>query len=137
MYRVGGTRATDWAALAHAYGSAGEVPDLLDAIAAGVEPAAGDAVGELFALLYHQGSTYPATDAALPYLVDLAVDGPAAHRAAIVTFLGQLAREDGTHPLVGRHADRMSTLLADPDPRVRQAAVWLLAEYERAAVFAD
>jgi hypothetical protein len=118
----------DWSALEHAYGPADEVPELLAAIAAGVEPAAGEAVSELFTLLYHQGSTYSATEAALPALVDLAMTG-VAHRPAIVMFLGSLAREDHTHPLIGEYEDRLIDLIDDPDAEVREPAAWLLADY--------
>lgn len=118
----------DWGTLEHAYGPADEVPGLLAAVAAGVEPAADEAVSELFTLLYHQGSTYDATEAALPALVDLALTG-VAHRPAIVRFLGSLAREDHTNPLIDAHLDRLIDLVDDPDPEVREPAAWLLAEY--------
>ena len=118
----------DWSTLEHAYGPADDVPELLAAIDAGVEPAAGEAVSELFTLLYHQGSTYSATEAALPTLVDLALTG-AALRPAIITFLGSLAREDHTHPLIGEYRDQLIDLLDDPDAEVREPAAWLLADY--------
>ena len=118
----------DWSALEHAYGPAEDVPQLLAAITAGVEPAAGEAVSELFTLLYHQGGTYSATEAALPALVDLALTG-LAYRPEIIAFLGSLAREDHTHPLIGAHQDRLIDLLDDPDAEVREPAAWLLADY--------
>ncbi len=117
---------TDWSSLEHAYGAAGEVPDLLAAIAAGDDP---DAVSELFTVLYHQGSTYSATGAAIPVLADLALTGPAEHRPSIIRFLGDLAREDHTHPLVGEHSDRLEVLLVDAAAAVREPAAHLLAEY--------
>ncbi len=120
---------TDWAALSHAYGPANDVPELLAAISAGVGPDAQEALEELFTVLYHQGSTYPATEEALPYLVDLALDGPPEHRPSLTSFLGSLAREDATHPLVGRHVDRLTALLDDDLAAVREPAAWLLAEY--------
>jgi HEAT repeat protein len=119
----------DWSTLEHAYGPADEVPELLAAIAAGEEPTADEAVSELFTLLYHQGSTYSATEAALPALVDLALTGPAAHRPAFIAFLGSLAREDHTHPLIGAYRARLVDLLDDPDAEVREPAAWLLADY--------
>jgi HEAT repeat protein len=119
---------TDWSALEHAYGPADEVPELLAAVAAGVEPAAGEAVSELFTLLYHQGSTYSATEAALPVLVDLALTGPG-WRPSIIAFLGSLAQEDHTHPLIGVHRDRLIDLLDDPDAEIREPAGRLLAAF--------
>jgi HEAT repeat protein len=118
----------DWGALNHAYGPADDVPELLADIAAGTEPAAGEAVSELFTLLYHQGGTYSATDAAIPALVDLALSD-SAWRPSIIGFLGSLAREDHTHPLIGEHLDRLVDLLDDPDAEVREPAAWLLGDF--------
>jgi HEAT repeat protein len=118
-------RVTDWSTLEHAYGAADEVPDLLAAIAEGDDPGA---VSELFTVLYHQGNTYSATEAAIPALVDLALTGPAQHRASIVRFLGALAREDQI-PVVVEHSERLEVLLVDAAAAVREAAAYLLAEY--------
>lgn len=57
----------DWASLNHAYGSAEDVPDQLRAIAKGDEEAFSDAFGNL----WHQGTVYSATAAAVPFLIGL------------------------------------------------------------------
>lgn len=59
----------DWTNLRHAYGSAGDVPDLLNSLT----PDPADEVwGELWSRICHQGSVYSASFAALPALADAA-----------------------------------------------------------------
>ncbi|MFJ8433163.1 hypothetical protein ACIQ9P_17875 [Kitasatospora sp. NPDC094019] len=61
---------TDWSRLSHAYGSAEDIPALLDLIEA--EPSA-ERWSELWSALCHQGSVYSASFAALPRLTAIAV----------------------------------------------------------------
>lgn len=60
----------DWSRLNHAYGSASDLPRLFDEI--GDPELADEAWEELWASLYHQGSVYTASFAALPVLTDIA-----------------------------------------------------------------
>jgi hypothetical protein len=60
----------DWSRLKHAYGSASDLPRLFDEI--GDPELAEVAWEELWASLYHQGSVYTASFAALPVLTDIA-----------------------------------------------------------------
>lgn len=60
---------TDWSQLSHAYGSAEDIPALLDRIAS--EPNA-ERWSNLWSALCHQGSVYSASFAALPWLADVA-----------------------------------------------------------------
>ncbi|MFE3608667.1 hypothetical protein [Streptomyces goshikiensis] len=60
---------TDWSRLTHAYGSAEDVPALLNRIAA--DPTSEHWNG-LWSALCHQGNVYSASFAALPWLVDVA-----------------------------------------------------------------
>jgi hypothetical protein len=60
----------DWSHLKHAYGSASDLPQLFDEVG---DPELADvAWEELWASLYHQGSVYTASFAALPVLADIA-----------------------------------------------------------------
>ncbi|WP_328357805.1 hypothetical protein OG800_19470 [Streptomyces sp. NBC_00445] len=60
----------DWSRLKHAYGSACDLPRLFDEIG---DPELADEAWEvLWASLYHQGSVYTASFAALPVLTDIA-----------------------------------------------------------------
>jgi len=73
----------DWASLTHAYGPATDVPGQLRALA-GPESAA--ALEALYGNIYHQGTTYPASAAAVPFLFELA---PA--RPEVISLLASMA----------------------------------------------
>ncbi|MCN9244151.1 hypothetical protein NGF19_25790, partial [Streptomyces sp. RY43-2] len=60
---------TDWSRLSHAYGSAQDIPMLLDRIASEPKP---ELWSDLWSALCHQGSVYSAGFAALPWLADMA-----------------------------------------------------------------
>ncbi|MFJ5985487.1 hypothetical protein [Lentzea sp. NPDC092896] len=95
---------TDWSVLHHAYGTAEDIPALLDRAATDDQ----EAWSELWSALCHQGSSYTASYAALPHLaeigsldavllaVGIVADGPdevrTEHAAAIAT-LGTRANE--------------------------------------------
>ncbi len=66
-----GLDSIDWASLRHAYGSAGDVPELLRALASRNEKRRQNALNELFGNIWHQGTVYPATAAAVPFLYEL------------------------------------------------------------------
>ncbi|MFS8096598.1 hypothetical protein LFM09_05605 [Lentzea alba] len=92
---------TDWSALSHAHGSAENIPGLLDRVATTNDQ---DAWSELWGALCHQGSTYPASYAALPHLA--AIDDV----QAVVLAGGIVA--DGGDEVRAEHAAAISTLLA-------------------------
>ena len=66
-----GIDSIDWASLRHAYGSAADVPELLGALASSDEEKRKKAIYELFGNIWHQGTVYPATEAAVPFLYEL------------------------------------------------------------------
>ncbi|MFF4733909.1 HEAT repeat domain-containing protein [Streptomyces mirabilis] len=134
----------DWASMEHAYGSAEEVPALLTALRS---PDAGErhkALDRYYGAVHHQGSVYPPTAASLPFLYELAADGAAPDRAAVVALLVSIGREsldrgfesDGTkieyYPPMGcaqavaflrERGAEFAELARDPDPDVRLAAI--------------
>ncbi|MFF9172417.1 HEAT repeat domain-containing protein, partial [Streptomyces sp. NPDC014796] len=134
----------DWASMEHAYGSAGEVPALLWALRSPEAEERRKALDRFYGAVHHQGSVYPPTAAALPFLLELANDGATPERAAVVALLVSIGREslergfedDGTeieyYPpmgcaqavafLRGRGA-QFAELARDPDPDVRLAAI--------------
>ena len=61
----------DWSALTHAYGPAADVPELIRALAASDRQARKDAYWELYGNIFHQGTRYPATAPAVPFLLEL------------------------------------------------------------------
>ncbi|HEU5024901.1 MAG TPA: hypothetical protein VFV01_08260 [Spirillospora sp.] len=118
----------DWSALRHAYGSAGDVPGLLRAIADERDPST-DAVGELDARIYHQGGfVCDAATAALPYLVELVASPGTADRIGLLDLLGRLVHEANAVPGVdpgwpdawAAALPRLLALLDDPDAAVRR-----------------
>jgi hypothetical protein len=62
----------DWSRLSHAYGAADDVPDLLRTLAEANPDTIADAWWDMYSALFHQGSVYSATAAAVPFLVGLA-----------------------------------------------------------------
>lgn len=80
-----------WSTLEHAYGTAEDTPQRLRALAEGDDAARADARYWLGASIHHQGTIYPATPPAVPFLVRLAADRGVKDRPWIVHFLADLA----------------------------------------------
>ncbi|WP_328492837.1 HEAT repeat domain-containing protein [Streptomyces sp. NBC_00414] len=81
----------DWAGLSHAYGSAEDVPGQIRALCGEDEAARKKAFGSLFSNIFHQGSRYRASPAAVPFLARIAVAGPPAAREETMWLLTRLA----------------------------------------------
>ncbi|GGR33087.1 HEAT repeat domain-containing protein [Streptomyces netropsis] len=128
----------DWAELEHAYGPADDVPGLLRAagsVDAGVRD---EALEELFSSLCHQGSIYSATAAAVPFVAELAVDGPG-DRLALLWLLHGAADGTGREYQQVRRAVAVALpallgLAADEDPDVRRTMVWIVTACEEASL---
>ncbi|MFF1795374.1 HEAT repeat domain-containing protein [Kitasatospora sp. NPDC058263] len=139
----------DWSSMGHAYGPADDVPLWLEQMASPDSVVREKAFSSFYNSALHQGSVYESTVASLPFLATLANDSGTPDRAAVVGLLVSIGRsalerlsfvdEDGLSnydPSVDEpfpDADAMLQLrergddfvrqAADPDPRVRQAAV--------------
>ncbi|GAA0221248.1 hypothetical protein GCM10010492_19210 [Saccharothrix mutabilis subsp. mutabilis] len=98
---------TDWSTLTHAYGTAEDIPALLDRLA--TEP---DDAGwsDLWSALCHQGTTYPASRAALPRLADLAGRPEPVYAAQAVVLAGAIVADGGEEVRVrfGEAVERLS-----------------------------
>jgi hypothetical protein len=79
---------TDWSQLNHAYGTADDVPGLLDKVSQA--PNDSDWT-ELWSRLCHQGTVYSASHAALPALRDMARQWSPAARQAPLLLAGAIA----------------------------------------------
>lgn len=82
----------DWSRLRHAYGSASDLPRLFDEI--GDSELADVAWEELWASLYHQGSVYEASFAALPALTEIATGRKPGARRQALSLAGRIVVEE-------------------------------------------
>lgn len=119
-----------WDELSHAYGKAVDTPDLLRQAASPDGEAAQKAVSELNGSIFHQGTVYSATVAAVPFLVELA------RRAAVgslqaeadVPVRASLALAPGlTDPVAAGPVLADAVLTAAPPVRVAAAVALLRA----------
>lgn len=81
----------DWASYHHAYGPANDVPDDVRALRSSDPEVRADALGRLYGSVFHQGTRWRASQHVVPFLVELASDPNAGHRADIVGLLAHLA----------------------------------------------
>ncbi|WDZ86163.1 HEAT repeat domain-containing protein [Micromonospora cathayae] len=81
----------DWARLGHAYGSAADVPDQLRALRSPDEKVRKDALGALYANIFHQGTRYEASAYAVPFLLELLADPATPDRDWLLHLLTSLA----------------------------------------------
>ncbi|GAA4522338.1 hypothetical protein GCM10023191_101560 [Actinoallomurus oryzae] len=87
-----GLARVEWSTLRHAYGSAGDVPELLWRIADDED--APDALFDLSNKIYHRGGfVCSAAAAALPFLVRLAESAEVTVRQGVVGLIGQLTEQ--------------------------------------------
>jgi len=125
-----------WSRLRHNYGAADNIPPLLRGCASADLTVAVRAYDKLDNFLYHQGGwVCPAASAALTFLARLAADPGVLVRAAVTETIARLARAGAEVPT--REVDPawpaalravtpgLLALLADEDPRVRRAALFL------------
>jgi hypothetical protein len=103
---------TDWSPLTHAYGSAENIPALLDRLEP--DPAA-ECWEELWSQLCPEGTVHPAGFAALPGLAAVAAEWPPEDRGMIMALAGAIVAGARRSPefgdMPGRHAGDVSTLL--------------------------
>ncbi|MEU4097674.1 HEAT repeat domain-containing protein [Streptomyces sp. NPDC026673] len=122
--------AVDWAELWHAYGSARDVPDLIRDLHSGDAERIGKALDTMDGRLLHQGTVYPATAAAVPFLVH-AVAHLTRRRDELLLLIAGAAGERETRTGVAEEArarvaacvPELLPFLADDDQAVRRAAV--------------
>lgn len=126
---IEGLERVAWAELSHAYGSAGDVPDLLRRMAGTDETDVITAQEELRARILHQGSVCTATAPTVPFLGALLTG---AHPGGIAHLLGDMAdiRDPDLADLraaVTAQVDRLLPLLSAADGYTRQVTAFALA----------
>ncbi|MFI6053213.1 hypothetical protein ACIBCO_24410 [Streptomyces violascens] len=82
-----------WRSLTHAYGSAEDVPGLIRALYEADEGTVDEAIYELYGNIHHQGTVYPASAPAVPFLAH-AVRHTEGKRDELLMLLATLAEHD-------------------------------------------
>jgi hypothetical protein len=130
-----GLDAIAWGELSHAYGSAHDTPGLLRQAGSEDSEVASEAVSDLHGSIFHQGTVYPATVTAVPFLAELAA-GAANRRDEFAWMLGMLADDRHAYgaafarvrAAVTAQLEPLVALLDDADPQVREAAAYATAK---------
>ena len=148
-----------WAKLQHAFGSASDVPSLLQSLVSANAGVRDEALTELCNSILHQGTVYEATPYALPFLIRLLQQGEHPDRASVACLVASIIAGRGYYevhsPLIlnakpGEFADEiereraivaevkrlgvvslpvLTTFLADSEPEVRASVAEALACY--------
>lgn len=133
-----GLHDVDWASMHHAYGSAAEVPALLEALCSPDEKERDQALSDFYNKVHHQGDVYPSTTASLPFLLELVGDPVIPDRHKIVALLVSIGEEAverreidyaddadfvGAAAFMRAHAEAFVALVGDATCQVRQAAI--------------
>jgi hypothetical protein len=147
----------DWSRLPHAHGPATDIPVLLRRLADGSGDDSEQAMGDLFETIWHQGTVYEATAAAVPFLIELAADPASPHRLNLLCLLDAIAEgwldgqkypqspgkfvpprqarqraidcghQQAAHAAVAAGRTELFELLSDEDAQVRVASAFVLA----------
>jgi hypothetical protein len=109
-HMLDGLDSVDWKSLRHAYGSAEDVPALLRALASGDEEQRKQAIYELSGNIWHQGTVYAATAAAVPFLYELLNAPSVPMKSDIAGLLACIAAGSGYLEVhsVGEYGERVS-----------------------------
>ncbi|WAS97779.1 HEAT repeat domain-containing protein [Nannocystis punicea] len=131
--------AIDWKSLRHAYGEASDVPKLIRALVSDHPGKREGALDALFSTIWHQGTVYSASPAAVPFLVELLDAEAQEDLPAILELLAHLATgtpdddvdaapnpATAAREAVSRGIEVYARRLGHPEPAVRVAAAYLL-----------
>ncbi|MFG2341250.1 hypothetical protein [Streptomyces yangpuensis] len=130
-----------WHDLTHAHGPAEDVPELIRALHGDDAEAVDEAIQELYGTIHHQGTVYPASAPAVPFLAHAVLHVPG-RRDELLMLLAVLADHDpqdtGSPHWAGRPVaaicaelarllPQLLPCLADPARAVRRAALRVVA----------
>ena len=85
----------DWSSLSHAYGEATDLPKLIRNLVSPQAATVDTTIDALFGNIWHQGTVYPASAPAVPFLADALGAMNPRHQAALLTLFGALAQGHG------------------------------------------
>lgn len=88
-----------WHTLTHAYGPAFEVPKDIRRLTSSNAQYRENALWQLFGSIYHQGTLYPATAAAAPFILQILANTSLPNRAQISELLESLAESAAFDPV--------------------------------------
>lgn len=98
LFEIEGLDSIPWHQYDHAYGSASDVPTDIRRLASSDPEVGEQALWQLFGSIVHQGTLYPATGVATPFLVRLCLDTRLPDRAKLMELLDALARNAAIDP---------------------------------------
>lgn len=98
LVELPGLDAIPWHQLTHAYGTATDVPVDLRRVASSDPARRQEALWQLSGSIYHQGTLYPATAYAIPFLLRLASEPSLPERAEVVDLLRVIAESSVCDP---------------------------------------
>lgn len=115
--------AVPWSTLPHAFGPATDVPQLLVAVGSNDPHARREAFRSLYGNIFHQGTTYPATVAAVPFLLRILREGPADGVRELLHYFGTIGENGGDVVTAMAEAEGLFATIADdadrcPDERI-------------------
>jgi hypothetical protein len=135
MFDLDGLDQIPWNNLAHAYGPADDVPELLRAMQTAPPDLRGEdsPLWQLFGNIYHQGTVYEATSYAVPYLIGLAADAETPDRIGILSLLASIA--DGSsyldvHEELLRHSRARGVGTPKFEQEKRRELAWVARAHE-------
>ena len=126
----------DWAQLEHAYGPAADVPGQLRDVAVGSPRQRNEAMSELWGNIHHQGTVYPASAPAVPFLARLATSGavPEGDRGQLVALISAIA--SGSSYLEVHGSMIRGGLSEEERQEMEKELGWVRAAHEAAAAVA-
>jgi hypothetical protein len=98
LFEIDGLDRIPWHQYSHAYGIASEIPKDIRRLASSDAEVREQALWELFGSIYHQGTIYSATAAALPFLLRLALDERFPDRPKLCELLDAVAESAAVDP---------------------------------------
>ena len=104
LFEVDGLEKIRWHEYSHAYGTASEVPKDIRRLASSEAEVREQALWQLFGSIYHQGTIYSATAAAVRFLLRLALDKRLPDRAKLCELLDAVAESAAIDPVALRKA---------------------------------